>query len=167
MKALLFVLTIIALTLAVVAGVSAAEQPDSGDPAIPDWYYDSPCQQPEGTTLNDWLGALPWYGEGDLSGSGWDCSQMSARIEWLAENCGYNAVITCRKGTPETYGHCWVDIEGRLYEATGPYWIDLNTADPGYYDADMWFQDIYEAMEYDPDGSEWAWWLKYPELRSR
>jgi len=134
---------------------------------VPRWYYASSCQQPEGVSLHDWLGTLPWYGEIDLSGGGWDCSQMSAYIEWLAENCGYNAVFTCRTGGVP---HCWVTIEGDPYEATGNYWIDLRKADVAYYTPDVWFDDIQEAFEYTEGNQnltglgEWGWWVTYPEL---
>ena len=160
MKALLFVLTVIALTLAV--SVSAAEVAGSEVKEL-DWYYVSPCQQPEGVSLHHWLATLPWHGELELGG--WDCSQLSTYIEWLAENCGYHSVITCRKGTEESTGHCWVVIDGDPYEATGLYWINLDTADPGYYEADVWFQDIYEAWDYLPSYGAWGWWKTYPILR--
>ena len=121
--------------------------------------------------MEEWLGNLEWYGETDLSGGGWDCSQLSAYVEWLAENCGYDAVFTGRRSTEDSVGHVWLTIEGKPYESTGLYWIDLDTADPGYYEADMHLQDIYEAIEYTanectsvtPEG-EWGWWITYPEL---
>lgn len=137
---------------------------------VPEGYYDCVCQQPEGTTLRDWLSNLAWYGEIDLSGGGWDCSQIAAYIEWLAENCGHNAVFTGRTSTDNYCGHVWLTIEGQPYEATGLYWIDLDTAAPGYYEADHHFQDIYAVCEYTsgnpnltPTG-EWGWWLTYPVL---
>lgn len=160
MKTLLLVLTAAAVALAVNNGILATKR---YAPPIPDWYYSSPCQQPEGTTLDDWLRTLPWHGELELGG--WDCTQLSAYVEWLTENCGYDTVIVCREGTEDVYGHCWLDIEGQPYEATGFYWIDLNTADPTFYDADLWFQDVWEAWAFDPQESEWAWWITYPILR--
>ncbi|MCK4300494.1 MAG: hypothetical protein KAX80_13210, partial [Planctomycetes bacterium] len=56
-------------------------------------------------------------------------------------------------------------VEGEAYEATGLYWIDLETADPDYYRADGWLHDVYEAWEYDARLSEWGWWRTYPELK--
>lgn len=157
-------MNIVRVVLAVVIGAGGCATEAS---PVPGWYYTSACQQPEGVGLYDWLGNLEWYGEIDLSGGGWDCSQMSARIEWLCENCGYDAVITCREGTDESRGHCWVTVEGEPYEATGLYWVDLETADPDYYRADLWFHDVYEAWEYDGRLSEWGWWRTYPALVGR
>jgi len=173
MKTLLSILTVITIGLVVAAGVSAKEVPGASleqdeESSIPYWYYNSPCQQPEGATLQEWLGELPWYGELNLGG--WDCSQISAYVEWLTENCGYETVFTCRLGTPTTYGHCWLTIEGSPYEATGLYWINYDTADPGYYAADMELKNIYEAWAHSGEhetwnsASEWAWWMTYPEL---
>jgi len=175
MKTLLSIITVIAIGLVMAVGVSAKEVPGASlgweESSIPYWYYNSPCQQPDGTTLHEWLDALPWYGEVDVTGGGWDCSQISAYVEWLAENCGHEAVFTCRTGTADIRGHCWVTIEGEPYEATGLYWIKMETADPDYYAADTWLNNVYDAFEYSGvhdtwDGfSEWAWWLTYPELR--
>jgi len=137
---------------------------------VPAGYYDRPCQQPENTTLREWLGDLPWYGEINVSGGGWDCSQISAYVEWLAENCGYSVVFTGRKGAAGSSGHVWLTVEGDPYEASGLYWIDYDTADPGYYEANVWFENIYEAMKYTGNNEtltaagEWGWYVTYPEL---
>lgn len=137
---------------------------------IPEGYYNAPCQQPEGTTLHEWLDNLEWYGEIDLSGGGWDCSQVVAYVEWLAENCGHDAVYTGRGGAPGVRGHVWLTIEGAPYEASGLYWINLETADQDFYRATMQFQDIYEVFAYterNPELTglgEWGWWITYPEL---
>ena len=85
-----------------------------GTSPIPERYYASPCQQPAGVSLEDWLTNLEWVPfEKDV----YDCTEMSARIEWLAENCGYDAVIGCDAD------HCWVLVEGAAFESTGNYWV--------------------------------------------
>lgn len=143
MRALLLALTLVAGSLVVAVGTSAAEDPGA-TPGL--WYYNSPCQQ-EGN-LYDWLSDLPWapyeYGV-------YDCSEMSAYIEWLAENCGYHAVIGCGDA------HCWVLVEGMAFEPTGQYWVD-HRADLDYYSPDV----VYDSI---PAGPEWDWWRVHPELR--
>ena len=140
MKAMLLIL--VASLLAGGAMVSAAEEPE--------WYYQSPCQQPEGVSLEDWLPSLEWvpYERGV-----YDCTEMSARIEWMAENCGYSAVIGCDDG------HCWVLIEGAAFEPTGNYWVpEDHTGKNDYYHPD----EVYETVV----GPEWDWYKVHPELRS-
>lgn len=151
----------------VTAACNGSTTPTSTPFPIPEGYYNAPCQQPEGTTLHEWLDNLEWYGE--LDPGRWDCSQVSAYIEWLTENCGYNAVFTNRLRTDTSRGHTWLTIAGNPYESTGLYWINLETADQNYYAADAWFQDIYEAIEYTESQNchalnEWDWWITYPEL---
>ena len=130
---------------------------------IAEGYYDAPCQKLEGVDVVTWLAELEWVGPVDLSGGGWDCSAMAARIEYLAENCGVDAEIVCRRSSGLELGHCWVVVDGLAYEATGNYWINLETADVGYYSSDLVFDDIYEALEHD-GLDEWGWWLMHPEL---
>lgn len=164
----MLILTLI-VTTSITAEASAVPDWDNipNPSPVPQWYYVSPCQQPAGIGLHDWLGSLPWYGE--LEVGGWDCSQLSAYVEWMAENCGYNAVFTCRKGTNESRGHCWLTIEGKPYETIGLYWVNLDAADKGRYTADIWFQDIHEAFEYSglAGPKTWGWWKTYPELITR
>ncbi len=92
---------------------------------IPEGYYDQPCQMPEDRTFYEWFESLEPYGEFELGG--WDCSQVSAWVEWQAENCGYTAHIVVRKGTVDTSGHAWVLVQiGEYwftYEATSRSWM--------------------------------------------
>jgi hypothetical protein len=148
------VVAAIAATLMMAINTSAAEQ------TIPAWYYSSPCQQPPDTTLHEWLRDLPWYGELDMGGGGWDCSQMSARIEWMVENCGYSAVVQCKDGEGKL-GHCWVVVEGAVYEATGNYWADGSLP---IYEADRTHPGIGSMFEANGSAAEWGWWLTYPTL---
>ena len=120
-----------------------------GASPIPDWYYNSPCQQPAGVSLEDWLTNLEWvpYEKGV-----YDCTEMSARIEWMAENCGYNAVIGCDDD------HCWALVEGVAFEPTGNYWVaEDHTGDDDYYHPDT----VYGGISVDP---AFDWWLVHPEL---
>lgn len=148
MKTLLLLLTAVAVGLTVTNGVIATKR--FAPP--PNWYYNSPCQQPAGVSLEEWLPNLEWvpyeYGV-------YDCTEMSARIEWLAENCGYDAVIGCNEN------HCWVLIEGVAFEPTGNYWVlKGHDGTDDYYQPDK----AYNSISIDP---EWDWWKVHPELRSK
>ena len=137
MKALLLV----AVSLVVAIGISAAER------SIPAWYYSSPCQQT--APLEDWLPSLEWV---PYEKDTYDCSEMSAYIEWLTESCGYESMIACGDA------HCWVLVEGIAFEPTGQYWVDQDhTADVDYYSPDVVYDSILA-------GSEWDWWVVHPEL---
>ena len=133
---------------------------------IPEWYYkDSKCQIPMDASLLEWLTEYEWankYERGE-----WDCSQMTAALEWHLENCGFETVM--KQGTgPSGGGHAWVSIwlrkgtvlskEGHtapkdgyyIYEATGRYFV----TDPAKwhgYQAKHQFNDIYAAWDYYKD----------------
>lgn len=126
---------------------------------IPDWYYDSGCDIPVGTSLIEWLTEYEWANE--YVRGNWDCSQMSAALEWHLENCGYDTLI--QGGTLRGGGHAWVliwlpkgtEIEtptGRmrapkegyyLYEATSRY-FPMDTSD---YVVTYTYRDIYDVWE--------------------
>ena len=157
MKTMLLVL--IAGLLAMGASTTAAPE------AMPDlgWYYDSPCQQPEGVSLHDWLAGLPLH---QVEIGGWDCSQSSAYVEWLAQNCGHDAVIACHVTHKST--HCWTVVEGHPYESTGFHWVDQESANTERYNSTVVLENIHAAWQYEDSWSstkEWAWWLTYPDLR--
>ncbi|MGB2726895.1 MAG: hypothetical protein WBD09_00260 [Halobacteriota archaeon] len=137
-------------------------------PPIPSWYYDDDicdCQIPVDDSLIDWLTEYEWankYERGE-----WDCSQMTAALEWHLENCGYKTVM--KQGTgPGGGGHAWVLIwlpkgivlskEGHtapkdgyyIYEATGRYFVTDPAKWYGYQDKHQ-FDDIYAAWDYYKD----------------
>jgi hypothetical protein len=147
----LLLLGAVALGLVIGIGVDSA-----AEPAIPEWYYSSPCQMPAGETLEHWLPwALPIE---DYERNVFDCSDLSAYAEWLAENCGYDTVIAVTRPTVGKCGHAWVVIEGRTLDAETGVW----DADPWLPLPEMTFEDIGEAVDY---ADEWSWWTTYPELR--
>lgn len=157
MKTLPFFLVIVAIGLTVALGCSGAGIASRAI-SVPDWYYNSPCLMPADETLEQWLPwALPIE---DYEKNVFDCSDLSAYAEWLAENCGYDTVIAVTRPTIGHSGHAWVIVEGRILDA-----------ETGVWDAGQWlplpemvFEDLSEALGY--SAAEWNWWLSKPELRS-
>lgn len=126
---------------------------------VPDWYYTSQCQQPDDVSLEQWLPhALPIE---EYEKNVFDCSELSAYAEWLAENCGYDTIIVVARRPGKLGRHSWVVVEGRTLDA-----------ETGVWDAEQWLpekiivelDDLGEALEY--DSSDWNWWIVKPELRN-
>lgn len=121
---------------------------------LPEWYYNSPCQQ-EGT-LEQWLPwALPIE---DYESGVFDCSELSAYAEWLAENCGYDTVIAITRPRVGVPGHAWVIVEGRTLDAQTGVW----DAEQWLPTPDLVFEDIGEAIDH--SAADWDWWVAKPEL---
>ena len=140
------------LSLVAMALMVAIATRGSADP-VPDWYYSSPCQQ-EGT-LEQWLPwALPIE---DYELSVFDCSELSAYAEWLAENCGYDTVIAVVRPWAGEPGHAWVVVEGRALDAQTGVWATRLPA------PDLIFEDVGEAIDH--SAADWDWWVAKPELR--
>ena len=140
------------LSLVAMALLVAIATRSSADP-VPDWYYDSPCQQ-EGT-LEQWLPwALPIE---DYELGVFDCSDLSAYAEWLAEACGYDTVIAITRPRVGEPGHAWVIVEGRALDTQTGVWAGQWLPAP-----DLVFEDIGEAIDH--SAAEWSWWVAKPEL---
>jgi hypothetical protein len=152
MKTMLLILVVGILAV----GSATIVDADKTETPIPAWYYNSPCQQPEGVNLHEWLAKLQHRYE--LEPDGWDCSQTAVYIEWLCENCDYDTVIKCNTV------HCWVVVGGDSYETTSLHWKVAEQ-----HRALVQFQDINEAWnswtKLEPV-EEWGWWVTYPELRT-
>lgn len=132
---------------------------------IPEGYYEDTCRIPVDASLIDWLTGYEW--EEAYERGGWDCSQMTAALEWYLENCRYKTVMEQGTG-PGGGGHAWISIwlpkgtvlseKGAyapkggyyIYEATGEYFVtDKNE---GYgYKTEKQFDDIYAAWDYYKD----------------
>jgi len=168
-----FCITILAVSLTIGFPINQIVPPPSANAdlevyKIPQGYYDSTCQKPIYLTFYDWLGTLPIP---PYEANGCDCSQMGAYIEWLSENCGYNATIVGKSF--EGYGHIWVmiDIDGVpfAYEPTrtGYRWVPRTGANSTHfhYDPDIEWDSIYEApWAHSYFDQEYAWWITYPSL---
>jgi len=126
-----------------------------------DFYYVFPAEQQFGVyDLEDELYGLEWiepYQEGVF-----DCSEMSAYIEWDLENKGWNTDIIVGDSPFGSGYHAWllVECEEGKYMAVEPTTIEIVWWDDPYHDGywtwDYIFEDILEALDYNE--SEFDWW---------
>ncbi len=128
---------------------------------VPEPYYQHQ-PLPEGVSAEEFLTNSKWII--DYEKHGFDCSQMSAYMEWRLENAGYDTVIML----DPTKQHAWImvkiDDEWRAYETTSRRWID---DEPGSHDAKFLLADIYECWELSYGGEErflreFGWWTHPP-----
>jgi hypothetical protein len=149
-----------------------------------DTYYDCDCMLPTNMSMQEYLANSDWIDEYE-SGS-WDCSQMSAYMEWSLENCGYNVVIRQAMCEGESHGHAWILVEfeqGWLaYECTARCWVYPSeevarsydpygavACNPSMYTAGIQYDDIYDVWNYYKQSSggeeaflnEYGWWDDY------
>ena len=149
---------------------------------IPDDYYAQDCELPTDQSMQEYLANSKWID--DYDAGGWDCSQMSAYMEYKLSNCGYNVVIRSANVEDENYGHSWILVEFKegwlAYECTGRYWIYPNEAvarsydpygyvhwNPSMYDAGVQYESIYDVWEdykWYSNGEEvflkeYGWWI--------
>lgn len=138
---------------------------DSKVPLIPSGYYASGCQQPAGLDVYTWIEQLDL---GTFQQGGWDCSQRSAYVEWLLQNCDVDASIAARRGSPS---HSWVlvEIDGqwRAFETSdGGYWVSQDhhrLEVKEYFTPDYRVEQVQDWLKVWPGEvkwflSEWAWW---------
>lgn len=126
------------------------------------FYYVSLAKQRYGVyDLEDYLQRWQWI-EGAYVANRFDCSEMSAYLEWKLENEGYHTIIITG-GTPWGEGrHAWLLVETSAghympVEATAysiVYWWDAYFDNYFLYDHE--FETIGEALEYSP--TEFDWW---------
>ena len=115
---------------------------------VPRRYYSHACPVQNGENpqvMYNWLSNLSFtvpYEE-----HGFDCSQSSAFLEWVLENCGYETAFYL------STNHVWLRVElfpglPAFYESTGPGWINYDDL-PEYQKNEMYvFDDIREAIAY-------------------
>ena len=150
------------VTLLVLSSCGIARSSPLPSP-LPDGYYYQLCQKPKDLTLVEWFEQLeppqPWMIDD------WDCSQVSAWTEWLAENCGYHTLIAFRYSTDQRDGHAWllvdIDDEWRAYEATLGLWFDYREYNmDGAHEspADTYWGSAPAFYK------SWGWWISHPEL---
>ena len=126
------------------------------------FYYASLAKQRYGVSdLEEYLNRWQWT-EGSYVSGEFDCSEMSAYLEWKLENEGYNTLIMTGD-TPFGLGrHAWLlvqtsddgymPVEPTTYSIV--YWSD--TYFDNYFVYDHRFEDIQEALAHGPD--EFDWW---------
>ena len=90
-----------------------------------------------------------------------DCSEMSAYVEYYFENVGYDADIL--RGEAGTFGlrHAWVTVnrDGGITMIEPTSLTVITGTDAGQYYANDTFEDIYALEADNPQGlNEWDWW---------
>ena len=126
------------------------------------FYYASRAKQRYGVEdLAEYINRWRWIDETYVANR-FDCSEMSAYLEWKVENEGYNTVIVAGDNPTGDGKHAWLLVEtseGKYMpvEATTysiVYWS--NRYFDNYFIYDYEFETIYEALDYSP--SEFNWW---------
>jgi hypothetical protein len=129
------------------------------------FYYASLAKQRYGVSdLEEYLNRWQWT-EGSYVSGEFDCSEMSAYLEWRLESEGYNTLIVTGDSPFGVGKHAWLlvqtSVEGYTpVEATTysiVYW--WNTYFDSYFVYDQQFQNIQEALDYSPN--EFDWWTDY------
>jgi len=127
-----------------------------------EFYYASQCKQRYGVDdLESYLDRWQWI-EGTYVGGKFDCSEMSAYIEWRLENEGYNTIIAVGQSpsNPEAR-HAWLLVEtsSDRYMPVEATRYDLVKWDNPHFDLyfeyDYSFETILDALDYDYEGFNW------------
>lgn len=91
-----------------------------------------------------------------------DCSQMSAYLEWKLENEGFHTIIVGGDSPDGSGRHAWLlveTIEGKYtpVEATARSIVDQSSPYfDNYFRYEFYFETIQEAVSYSP--TEFEWW---------
>ena len=127
------------------------------------FYYASLSKPRYGVSdLVDYLDRWKWIDRGYVANE-FDCSEMSAYLEWRLENEGYHSIIVTgdspRGGGGE---HAWLlvqvseeeymPVEATVFSVVYPW----DTCYYKYFVYDYGFETIYEALDHSPD--EYDWW---------
>jgi len=127
-----------------------------------EFYYASRAKQRFGVDdLDEYLDRWEWI-EGTYVKGVFDCSEMSAYMEWRLENEGYNTVIVCGESPWGGGYHAWLLVETSEgaympVEATEfdvVWWSDAYF--DNYFEYDHLFENIHEALDY--SYNEFDWW---------
>ena len=134
---------------------------EEAEEAVFTFYY-VPMEQRYGVNdLKSYLKRGEWK-EGAYIEGEFDCSQMSAYLEWKLENEGYHTVIVGGKSPDGSGRHAWLLVEttkGKYMpvEATAysiVYWSYPHF--DNYFEYEFEFETIHEALVYSP--TEFNWW---------
>ena len=126
------------------------------------FYYASIARQRYGVDdLAEYLNRWQWV-EGSYVAGKFDCSEMSAYLEWKLENEGYHTVIVVGENPSGDGRHAWLLVETSVghympVEATAysiVYWQNSNFNN--YFVYDHRFETIQEALNY--SHTDFAWW---------
>lgn len=132
------------------------------------FYYVKPEEQKFGVyNLEDELDGLEWtepYQEGVF-----DCSEMSACLEWFLENGGWHVKIYVGDSPFSSGKHAWLIVEtseGKYMPVESTtlhvvWWSDPNFDD--YWEYEDRFETIQDAIAYSESGFDW-WELGFSPL---
>lgn len=126
------------------------------------FYYASLSKQRYGVSdLVDYLNRWEWVERGYVENE-FDCSEMSAYLEWKLENEGYHTLIVTGNSPSSAGKHAWLlvqisaeeymPIEATVYSIV--YWWDPYF--DNYFVYDYEFETIQEALGHSPN--EYDWW---------
>lgn len=126
------------------------------------FYYASLAKQRYGVDdLKEYLDRWEWI-EGAYTMGVFDCSEMSAYLEWRLENEGYHTVIAVGEAPWGNGYHAWllVEVEPEGYMPVEATTYDLVKWDDPYFDNyfvyEQIFETIHDALEYNYE--EFDWW---------
>ena len=129
------------------------------------FYYASLAKQRYGVSdLDEYLNRWQWT-EGSYVSGEFDCSEMSAYLEWKLENEGYNTLIVTGDSPFGSGKHAWLLVQTSVegYMPVEPttysiiYWSDIYF--DNYFVYDYQFENIQEALDSSPN--EFDWWTDY------
>ncbi len=126
------------------------------------FYYASRAEQRYGVyDLQEYLDRWQWI-EGSYTEHVFDCSEMSAYLEWRLENEGYHTYIVCGEAPWGDGYHAWLLVEtseeGYMPVETTSY--DMITWYEPYFNNYFEYDEIFETIEEALEGSypEFNWW---------
>ena len=140
----------------------AEEQAEEIQRAKFEFYYASLAAQRYGVDdLREYLSRWQWI-QGAYEAGEFDCSEMTAYLEWKLENEGYRTIIVAGNDPSGDGKHAWLLVETNSgaympVEATScsvVHWDNPNFDD--YWEYEHWFETIQEALKHSP--SEFKWW---------
>lgn len=161
------------LPMQVYAAIEPIKPPkyyDLNKHAIPKNYYEMECLIPAEMSVFEWLTLTQWADQYERNA--WDCSKMSAFVEWALENCGYPSKIVLGSGRWGEEGHAWVsmkiDRRDYYYEATSRRFIgSKQDALANGYEDDFRADEILTLRRYYSSNEdflrEWGWWITVNE----
>ncbi|MFX0107974.1 MAG: hypothetical protein ACFE7R_06810 [Candidatus Hodarchaeota archaeon] len=141
------------------------------DEAFYSFYYMKPERRKFGVyNLENELEDLEWTESYEYRV--FDCSEMSACLEWFLENRGWNVIIVSGDSPDGSSGrHAWLLVEvsqGKYMPVESTtiriVWWEHRYFD-NYWDYDMSFETIQEALDYSENGYDW-WELEFSPIEN-
>ena len=125
-------------------------------------FYYVPTEKKYGADdLQEYLQSRIWR-EDIAAEREFDCSKMSAYLEWRLENQGYHTVIVSGNSPDGSGRHAWLLVETNVggytpVEATTRNIVDRSSPYyDNYFKYELYFETIQEALSY--SSTEFKWW---------